>query len=269
MTELELVLLLIPYLDIESVPEDVLDRMLIILGIDPRRMEKRLLTSDGALCYEALMSGMNFIRTDAPQPDLMGPDHYLKLLPSAAYDAFDRDGLRLWCNRQARYGLPTVELIEWLRTYIDGRDGIEIGSGSGDLCHHLGIRGTDSKLQNDPKAAIFYMLQNQPTIRYPASVERLEALEAITKYKPRIVVASWVTHWIDPDKGVPPGGGCMFGVHEDQLLATGAIYVFIGNLRVHQHKPILQLPHREIKLPFLRSRASDPSLDRVFIWNES
>jgi hypothetical protein len=60
----------------------------------------------------------------------------------------------------------------------------------------------------------------------------------------------------------------MFGVQEDQLLATGVTYVFIGNLAVHQHKPILKRPHRELALPFLRSRARDPSLNRVLIWNE-
>lgn len=40
MTELELVLLLIPHLDLEYVPESTLDRLLIILGIDIERMEQ-------------------------------------------------------------------------------------------------------------------------------------------------------------------------------------------------------------------------------------
>jgi hypothetical protein len=203
----------------------------------------------------------------APQPDLMGSDQYIKLLPSAAYDAFDRDGLRVWCHQNARYGLPTVELVEWLKTYINGRPAIEIGAGSGDLCHHLGIRGTDSKLQDDPRAAIYYQLLRQPTIHYPASVERLEALVAVKKYRPRIVIASWVTHWVDPSKPPPHGEGCMFGVREDRLLKLGVTYVFIGNLLIHQHKPILKLPHREIQVPFLRSRASVPALDRILIWN--
>jgi hypothetical protein len=213
-----------------------------------------------------MFPGARTIRADAPQPDLMGDKGVIKLLPAAAYDAFDPDGLRLWCMRNARYGLPTVELIAWLKNYIGDRSVIEIGSGAGDLAHHLGIKGTDSKIQSDPKAAMFYILTQQPTIRYPNWIERREALAAVRKYKPQVVVASWVTNWIDPHN-TPPGGGCMFGVHEDQLLATGVTYVFIGNLLVHQHKPILKVPHQELALPFIRSRAYDPSQDRVLIWN--
>jgi hypothetical protein len=108
----------------------------------------------------------------------------------------------------------------------------------------------------------------QPVIRYPDWIEKVEALEAVQKYKPQIVVASWVTHWIDPHAPMPPGGGSMFGVQEDQLLATGVIYVFIGNLLVHHYKPIMKRPHRMIELPFLRSRANVPDNDRILIWNE-
>jgi hypothetical protein len=204
---------------------------------------------------------------DAPQPDLMGPDNIIKLLPAADYDAFDSDGLRLWCHFQARYGLPTVELVAWLTHYIGDRKAIEIGAGTGDLAHHLKITATDNKVQDDPEAAIFYLLSRQPTIRYPAWVEKLDALAAIEKHRPQVVVASWVTHWVDPALPIPPGGGCMFGVHEDQLLATGVTYVFIGNAVVHQYKPILKVPHIELELPFVRSRANDSSANRVFIWN--
>ena len=208
------------------------------------------------------------ISRDAQQPDLMGEDGILKLLPAAAYDEFDRDGVRLWCHHHARYGLPTVETVGWLKDYIGNRRAIEIGAGAGDLAHHLGIKATDSKIQDDPVAAKFYRVAQQPTIRYPAWVEKLEALAAIKKYGPQVVVASWVTHWLDPTKPIPPGGGCMFGVREDKLLKTGVVYVLIGNLVVHQHKPILRKKHREVALPFLRSRAHQPEYDRVLIWNE-
>lgn len=207
------------------------------------------------------------ISADAPQPDLMGENHLIKLLPAATYDRFDPDGVRLWCHHHARYGLPTVELIGWLKDYIGRRHTIEIGAGAGDLAHHLGIKATDSKIQDEPEAATFYRLTQQPTIRYPAWVEKLDALAAIKKYRPQVVIASWVTHWIDPTKPAPPGGGCMFGVEEDRLLKTGVTYVLIGNLVVHQHKPILRKKHEEVALPFLRSRAHQPEMDRVLIWN--
>ena len=208
------------------------------------------------------------ISADTPVPHLMGENGIVKLLPNAAYEQFHPDGLRLWCHNHARYGLPTVELIGWLKEYIGRRHAIEIGSGTGDLAHHLGIKATDSKIQDDPAAAMYYRAMGQPTIRYPAWVEKLDALAAISKYRPKVVIASWVTHWIDPTKPPPPGGGSMFGVPENRLLKTGVVYVLIGNLVVHQHKPILQKKHREVALPFLRSRAHQPEMDRVFIWNE-
>ena len=43
MTELELVLLLIPHLDLEHVPEEAIDRMSVILGLDVEKMERDFL----------------------------------------------------------------------------------------------------------------------------------------------------------------------------------------------------------------------------------
>jgi hypothetical protein len=210
---------------------------------------------------------MEQLSPDAPQPDLMGEDGLIKLLPTSDYDAFDRAGLRLWCHHHARYGLPTQELVAWLRDYIGNRLTIEIGAGAGDLAHHLGIAATDSKIQDDPRAARFYDLMKTPRIAYPHWVEKLDALAAIKRYRPAIVIGSWITHWIDPNKPPPKGGGSMFGVREDRLLRIGVTYVFIGNMVVHQHKPILKLPHLELALPFLRSRARHPEYNRVLIWN--
>ena len=208
------------------------------------------------------------ILEDTPLPDLLDEHQHIKLLPAAELDAIPRDALRLWCHVNARYGLPTQELIAYLKKRIAGRNAIEIGSGYGDLAYHLGIPATDSWIMTDPKVAAFYRTMGQPVIDYPPFVEKIEALAAIEKYKPEIVIASWVTRWIDPDLPMPAGGGSIYGVKEDLLLATGVTYIFIGNLGVHQHKQIRNLEHQELILPFVRSRAQDPSLDRIMIWNE-
>jgi hypothetical protein len=50
-------------------------------------------------------------------------------------------------------------------------------------------------------------------------------------------------------------------------LATGREYILIGNRQVHGSKKIMAQPHQEFALPFLRSRANHPELDRVWIWN--
>jgi hypothetical protein len=187
-------------------------------------------------------------------------------MPVAEIDKWPINARQVWCHQHARYGLPTEELIAWLREQIGTRSALEIGSGAGDLAHHLGIRGTDNKLQQEPVIAAYYRALGQPTIKYPDWVERLEANTAIQRHRPDVVIGSWITHWIDPRKPAPAGGGNAYGVKEDQILTSGAIYIMIGNLHIHEHKPILKKPHETIELPFLRSRSARADLDRVFIW---
>lgn len=183
----------------------------------------------------------------------------------AEMDRWSHDSIQLWCHKNARYGLPNIETVEWIKQRIGGRSAIEIGAGSGDLCRHLGIRGTDSKLQaNNEMAMALYQLAGQPMIQYPEWVVQSEALDAVRYYQPEVVVASWVTNWVDPDKFTGPG--CMYGVHEDQILAAGCEYIFIGNLETHKHKPLLKVPHEIHRLPFLRSRATHAAVNVALIW---
>lgn len=199
-------------------------------------------------------------------PDLLDEAGHLRLMDASDYDRLPRDGVRYWCQRNARYGLPTRELIAWLKEYIAGRSAIEVGAGAGDLAHWLGIRATDSKMQADSSVSLMYRMMGQPPITYPDWVEKLEAVEAVRKYKPQVVVAQWVTHWIDPNLPPPPGGGCMFGIKEEELLAEGVTYIVVANRRIHGTKPILKLPHKELQLPFIRSRATYPEDDLIYIW---
>ena len=201
-------------------------------------------------------------------PDLLDTEGRLKLLPAVEYDAIPRDALQLWCHNYARYGLPTVELIEWLREKIAGRFTIEIGSGAGDLAYRLSIPATDNRMQEWPMIKFHYTMTGQPVIQYPEFVEKLDATAAVTKYQPDVVIASWVTQWIDPNLPPPETGGNAWGVKEDEILASGCEYILIGNQKVHGDKKIMAAPHVEYALPFLRSRATYPHLDRVWIWNE-
>ena len=200
-------------------------------------------------------------------PDLLDADGRLKLLPAAAYDGLSRDALRVWCHNYARYGLPTVELVAWLRERLVGRTAIEIGSGSGDLAYHLGIPATDNRMQEWPEIKFHYTMTGQPVIQYPDFVEKIDAVDAVAKYQPDVVIASWVTQWIDPNLPPPETGGNAWGVKEDEILATGCEYILIGNQKVHGDKKIMAEPHEEFAFSFLRSRANYPALDRMWVWN--
>lgn len=164
-----------------------------------------------------------------------------------------------------RYGLPTTELVDWLREVIGGRSAIEIGSGCGDLAWHLNIMPTDSKIMEQQDVLLYYKAFGQFVTPYPEWVTRLEALDAIATYKPEVVVASWVTQLVT--EADPLGSGSMYGVDEQALLRTGVTYVFIGNEKIHKKKRIMAESHETYGLPFLRSKAERPELNRVWIWN--
>lgn len=205
---------------------------------------------------------------DTPMPEnITDPEGRLLLLPAAAYDSIPVESILQFCYRTGRHGLPTAELVAWLRDRIGRRATIEIGAGRGDLAFHLGIPATDSYCQTFPDVKEMYERLGQITIEYPPWVEKLEAAEAIIKYSPEIVLAQWVTHWIDPDLPLPPGGGSIYGVDENRIVESGMTYILIGNEAVHQKKKIMAIPHETHALPFLRSRASQPEADRVYIWN--
>lgn len=212
----------------------------------------------------AIISTNLLKEVDSFKSELLLPNGKLKLFSSGYYDKFNPSLLRLFCHLEARYGLPTTEVIEFVKNIIGDRTAIEIGSGHGDLGYHLNIPLTDSKIQASPEVAAQYAAMSQPTIQYPNDVEKLDALEAVEKYKPQVVVGSWITEWIPMDSRKP---GSIYGVKEDILLKYVEAYILIGNSDVHKGKPIFDIKHESVKLHGLKSRASIPQNDRIYIWD--
>ena len=145
-------------------------------------------------------------------PEVLESDGTPRVLPAAAWRGFSVEERALLCMRHALYGLPTVELIAWLQAFIDGREALEIGSGCGVLARASGIRATDNWMQAAPEIQAIYAAQGQPTIRYGAHVERIDAVQAVREHRPEVVVACWVTHAWREDRAA--AGGNMFGVDE-------------------------------------------------------
>ena len=219
--------------------------------------------------------GIKVMKIDNPEgmaakmcAHLLDDNGYLKIFPAAFYDELDPVELRVFCHVFARYGLPTTELIEWLKRYIGDRSAIEIGAGCGDLGRALGIPMTDNFCQDWPDVKAMYLLSKQPTIQYGEAVERIDALDAAKKYKPDVIIGQWVTNWIDPNLPAPPGGGSMYGIKEDLLLKECESYAVIGNRVVHGNKPILTKSHQEFQFPFIKSRANDPTQNVIYAWGK-
>jgi hypothetical protein len=59
----------------------------------------------------------------------------------------------------------------------------------------------------------------------------------------------------------------MFGVREEKIVQQ-ARYIFIGNRRVHRHKPIFDLPHAEYEFPWLVSRSINGTPEFIGIWEK-
>lgn len=214
-----------------------------------------------------LYSPVGILSTNTPMPgDWLLPNGQIKLMTLDEIDKVPFESRRMWCHHHTRYSLITVELIDWLDNFLGKRTAIEIGSGSGDLAYHLKIPGTDNKCQTWPDVRNYYVGNNQPPIIYPDWVEEIDAVNAVWKHKPQVVIGSWITNWIDPKKKVPVGGGSIYGIKEDRIIKSGVTYVMIGNREIHKHKPILKLPHKEIQLPFLRSRSANDENNVIYIW---
>lgn len=213
--------------------------------------------------------------TEVPT-DWLDENGQIRLMSAAEIDEWPLASRILWCNQNARYGLLTTELAGWLKEIIGDRPAMEIGAGHGDICFHLGIKGTDSYVQRDNPIAVS-MLEAQKRLTgsitalmgYGAHVEKLEAYAAVRKYRPTVVIGSWITEYWPPDKKPKPGVPAnIFGVKEDKMLNWIDTYVLIGNLAIHRHKQIMKLPHEEYVFPWMRSRSSKPQEDRIWIWRK-
>lgn len=200
-------------------------------------------------------------------PDILAAPGRPRILPASYYRTTTMDERAVFAHRHGIYGLPTVELIEWVKGVIGGRSAIEIGAGHGGLAAALGIPATDNRMQEHPLIRAHYAATRQPVVIYGDNVEPLDAQAAVAKYRPQVVVASWVTHVYSKDRDEAEGN--MFGVDEDAILDAVDTYIFIGNTQVHAPKTIWSRPHKRHEPDWVYSRAVNGSPDFVAVWDKA
>ncbi|HEY9663792.1 MAG TPA: hypothetical protein V6C65_35535, partial [Allocoleopsis sp.] len=126
---------------------------------------------------------------------------------------------------------------------------------------------TDNYCQTFPEVKAYYDRIRQPVIKYGKNVERLDALEAIDRYEPDVVIGSWVTHWVDPlVEELPDGGGNVYGIKEDEILKRVRAYIVIGSKQIHGTKLITRHPHETYEFPWLKSRRAD---NVIYVWRNT
>jgi hypothetical protein len=174
-----------------------------------------------------------------------------------------RNDLRVYCNIRGIYTIVTTELVEWLKGQID-ENTIEIGSGNGTLGRALGIPTTDNRLQEDSMIAMQYLMMGQRPIQYPNDIEKLDGIEAIKKYKPSMVIGSWITHkWRVSE---PELEGNAWAPDEEEIMSLVDTYMMIGNMRVHANNRLLDKRKYKVHAespPYLVSRAENPEADMI------
>lgn len=194
--------------------------------------------------------------------ELLDSEGFCRVLPAQTLMDIDINIFRLWCVQNAVYLYPTLELVEWLKKFINNRNAIEVGSGNGHLGHALGIKMTDSGMQMRPEIMLQYKLLGQACTCPPDCVEILDAENAVAKYKPDVVIASWLTHkW---KSGMSTGN--MYGPDESMIIANTEHYIHIGNDSVHWEKPIMSIEHQIEYFPWIVSRASNVTGNHAAIW---
>lgn len=199
-------------------------------------------------------------------PDVLDQNGRLKIMPEEYYSGTTRMERALLGHKHALYGLHTQEVVNFLRQLIAGRSAIEIGSGNGVLAEALRIPATDNRQQEFDEIKFAYKIMGQPTINYGANVERLDAIEAIRKYRPQVVVASWVTHLYRVE--AHEAGGNMHAPDEREILRNCETYVMISNDAVHLGNPLLSTPHTRVDGDWIYSRAMR-GRDFIGIWRGS
>jgi hypothetical protein len=86
-------------------------------------------------------------------------------------------------QQRGMYAFYSRELILALDQMIDGRKALEIGAGDGCLSMFLNRAGCEIQATDDHS-----WTQN---IRYPESVERLDAVSALAQHQPEVVLCSY------------------------------------------------------------------------------
>lgn len=193
----------------------------------------------------------------------------INVMPYSFYRQFSTNDIGLFCVKYGLYVLPTEELIAFLKEEIGSLRAIEVGAGNGSVGRALGIRMFDSFIQrDDPGVRAHALLMKQEPVIYGSDVNKVEAVDAVRKYKPECVLGCFVTHKHWDIKKMGDVKGML--IAEDKIVKARSVkkYIVCGNQGVHASKPILDLPHRTIELEGYVTRSQSPELNRIFIWEK-
>lgn len=242
---------------------------------------------------EIELQNVNLLRAKEIVENLISSDGRIYPVPYSFIKDDTLDTLNLVMQALGLYTFPTLELCDWLQGQIDDdpelepHSAIEICGGTGWIGRQLGIKSTDIKnMENPIVQEVMLKSFSVPTI-YASDVETLEASEAVRKYKPEIVIGSYVTSKqlvdkIDKRKAITVGYRVMGGVIEQNLMDLARKEVRVGvdvksicrkvyklilvcNMRTHKNESYMSLPYQSYSFPWLVTRG-DCSQARILVF---
>lgn len=193
------------------------------------------------------------------------------LLPNGVYKipsyedlmSFSKEAIIQFGVKHAMYVLPTIQLIRNLNILIGDSQVVEIGSGNGILGKALGIRCTDNFCQDRPEVKSFYRESGQTPVKYGSHVEKRDAEWVAKKWRPDIIIGSWITHKYNPLTKT----GNVYGPDEEVILDNCKQYIMLGNKGVHRDKPILKYrPDIIDNFPGYVTKSINPENNCVYIF---
>jgi hypothetical protein len=203
---------------------------------------------------------------DKMRSALNSSQNCIQVLPAVDYLQFGTTSLRYWANHCGVFSIPTQELANWLTTRHPNPKTIhEIGCGNGALARHLGMYCSDGRL-NQSASQIARILGSSHAVT-PNWVATKEATQAIKQYKPKVVLAQWVT----------PGGGNIddisdgrnsYGPDYSKILQHCGELIFVGNRSVHDKALAAVLPpaDKEYTFDWLLSRGKHTDQNFIRVW---
>lgn len=175
---------------------------------------------------------------------------------------------RVWAHRNSVYQFVTIEMIQALKTLIGGRTAIEICGGNGALGRELGIPSTDSYIHTEPKGIDYAFSRGERPVVPGADVMRMEANEAVSYGKPKVVIGAFVPQQYQHIYGNCPNPGPLFGVDEELLLRKVETYILLGNLEVDHDRRIFSIPHKTYRPPWQVTRYENQSQNYMWVWDK-
>lgn len=203
-----------------------------------------------------------------PLEALIGRPGELRPVAAAEILALGRDVLLNYCHKFGIYQIPTLELLEWLEQRTRGRNALEICAGHGDIGRLLGIRSTDLRLMERPEIQARYAAMGQPLTLPPERVETFDALDAIRKYEPEIVIGAWASEYsatFVEDRNTSP-----YGVREQELwpLPYLKTYILIGTHGIHGTRLLCNELHTKTFGEWIVSRSQSPVENVIYAWEK-